>query len=115
MNFESLCTYLEAVHGLYGGLRGRRVVVGHEPEALGEVGLFVYEHFGRDHVAERQERGREVGVCELLRQVVYEQVAAFWTWKVTFQTIRETRLKIRSNQKKLNRALRRLTCFHCMF
>jgi hypothetical protein len=79
LNFESFCTYLEAVHGLYGGLGRRSVVVRHEAEALGEIGLFVYEHFSRDHVAEWQERGRQVRVRELLRQVVNEQVTALWT------------------------------------
>lgn len=44
LHFESLRAYLEPVHGLYGGLRGRRVVVRDEAEALREVRLLVYEH-----------------------------------------------------------------------
>lgn len=81
MNFESFCTYLKAVHGLDGGLRRRRVVVRHEAEAFGQIGLLVYEYFGRNHVAEGQERGRQVRVRELLGQVIDEQVAALRTWK----------------------------------
>lgn len=69
---------MEAVHGLYGGLGGGGVVVRDESETLGEVRLFVYEHFGRDHVAERQEGRRQVRVGELLREVVNEQVSTFW-------------------------------------
>lgn len=71
---------MEAVHGLYGGLGGGSVVVRDETETLGEVRLFVYEHFGRDHVAEREEGRRQICVCELLREMVNEQVAAFRAW-----------------------------------
>lgn len=81
LNFKSLCTYLKAVHGLYGGLCRCCVVVRYETEALWQVRLFVYEHFGRYHVAEGQEGWSEVRVGELLREMVYEQVATFWPWK----------------------------------
>lgn len=69
---------MKAVHSLDGGLCGGGVVVGHEAEALREVGLFVDEHLGGDDVPKWQERGRQVRVRELLRQVVDEQVSAFW-------------------------------------
>lgn len=79
LHFEPLGADLEPVHGGYRGLGGRAIVERHEPEALGQVRLFVYEHFGRNHGPEGQECRRQVRVVELLRQVVDEQVATFRT------------------------------------
>lgn len=67
------------MHRLDGGLRRGHVVERHEAEALGQVGLLVDEHLGGDHVAEGEERRRQVRVGELLRQVVDEQVATLGT------------------------------------
>lgn len=68
------------MHGRYGLLGGLSVVERHETEALGHVRVLVYEHLGRDDGAEWEERGRQVGVGELLGQVVDEQVAAVRSW-----------------------------------
>jgi len=76
LHLEPLGAHLEAVHGLDGGERAHRVVVRHEPEALGEVGLLVNEHLGADDGAERIEGLQEVRVAELLGKVVDEQVRA---------------------------------------
>lgn len=77
---------MEAVHGLYGRLGRGSVVVGDETEAFREVCLFVDEDFGRDHVAERQERGCEIRVGELLGKVVDEEIATFRAWNPEIKT-----------------------------
>ena len=51
-------------------------------ETFGQVGLAVDEHLGGHDVTERQERLRQVGVGELLRQVVDEEVAAVWALRL---------------------------------
>lgn len=79
LHLEPLGADLEAVHGGDRGLRRRGVLEGHEPEALGQVRLFVYEHLRGYHGAEGQEGGGQVDVGELLRQVVDEEVAALGT------------------------------------
>lgn len=71
------------MHALDRGVRGGGRVKGDETETLGQIRLLVDEHLGRDHVAERCERGGQVRVRELLRQVVDEQIAAVRTWKHT--------------------------------
>lgn len=48
-------------------------------ETFAEVGLFVDENFGRNHVSEGQKHLQQVLVSELLRQVVDEQVGPLWT------------------------------------
>ena len=56
---------------------------GGEPtEALAQVGLFVDEDFGRDHVPERHEHLQDVLVPELLGQVVDEQVGPLRSYSV---------------------------------
>lgn len=45
-------------------------------KALAEVCLLVYEYFGTNNGAKRHEGLQQVHVCELLRQVVYEQIGA---------------------------------------
>lgn len=45
---------LEAMHRLDGRLCRTGVIVGNETETLGQIGLFVNEHFGRYHIAEGQ-------------------------------------------------------------
>ena len=50
-------------------------------EALGQIGLLVDEDLGADDVAEGVEGLEEVGVAELLGQVVDEQVGAVGTLK----------------------------------
>ena len=48
-------------------------------EALAQVGLFVDEDFGRNHVPERHEHLQDVLVTKLLGEVVDEQVGPFGT------------------------------------
>lgn len=79
MHFQPLGADLETVHRLDGGLRRGNVVERHKAEALGQVGLLIDEHLGGHHVAEREERRRQIGIGELLRQVVDEQVATLGT------------------------------------
>ena len=51
-------------------------------EALGQIGLLVDEDLGADDVAEGVEGLEEVGVAELLGQVVDEQVGAVGALKI---------------------------------
>lgn len=46
-------------------------------ETFALIGLPVYVHFRAEHLTERHEHMGEFVVAELLRQMVYEQVAAF--------------------------------------
>jgi len=48
-------------------------------EALALIGCTVNVDFGADDVAKRQEHLRQFAVAELLRQMIDEEVAAFWT------------------------------------
>jgi len=76
LHLEALGAHLEAVHRLDGNLGRVRIVERDEAKALGQAGLLVDEHLGRDHIAEGQERGGQIRVGELLRQMVDEKVAA---------------------------------------
>lgn len=69
------------MHRLDSSLRRGGIIVGDEAEALGQVGLFVDKHLGRDDAAKWHEGGRQVGVGKLLWQVIDEQVAPFRTCK----------------------------------
>lgn len=83
LHLEALRADLKAVHSLDGRIRRRGRVKGHEPKALGQIRLLVDEDLRGDHGAKGRERGGEILVGELLRQVVDEQVAAVGTWKHT--------------------------------
>lgn len=74
LHLQSLGADLKAVHRLDGRKRRIVIVERHETEALRQVRLLVDKHFGRNDVAERQKRRRQIGVGELLRQMVDEQV-----------------------------------------
>jgi len=51
-------------------------------EALALIGCTVNVDFGADDVAEWQEHLGQFGVAELLRQMIDEEIAAFWTdWR----------------------------------
>lgn len=67
MDLQPLGADLKTVHRLDGRVGRVRIVVGHEAEALGQVGLLIDEHLGRQDVAERQKCRREIRVNELLR------------------------------------------------
>jgi len=47
-------------------------------EALALIGCTVNVDFGADDVSERQEHLRQFGVAEFLRQMIDEEIAAFW-------------------------------------
>lgn len=81
LHFEPLGTDLEPVHRGYRRLCGSRVVERHETKALGQVRLFVYEHLGRNHRTERQECGGQIGVGELLWEVINKKITTLGTWK----------------------------------
>lgn len=49
-------------------------------KALAQIGLFVDEDFGRDHVSERHEHLQDVLVSKLLGKVVDEQISPFRSW-----------------------------------
>lgn len=75
LNFKAFHADLEAVHGLNGCLRWGRVVEADEAEALALVRRPIDEHFGTDHVTKWQEHLHQLGIPELLRQMVDEEVA----------------------------------------
>lgn len=51
-------------------------------KALAQIGLFVNEDFGRDHISKRHEHLQKVLVPELLRQVVDEKIGALWPYSI---------------------------------
>ena len=77
LNFETFHSNLKSIHGLYGGLGASLVIKTDKSEALALVGRPVNEHLRADDVAKGEEHLHELGVAELLGQVVDEQVAAF--------------------------------------
>ena len=76
MNFKSFHPNLESIHGLDGRLCTGGVIKTDESEAFALVGGSVYEDFGADDVPEGEEHLHELGVPELLGQVVDEQITA---------------------------------------
>ena len=79
LHLQSLGSDLEPVHGLDGTLGRERVVKADKPEALAEVCVLVNEDFGADDAAEGLEHLNEVRVLHVIREVVYEEVAALGT------------------------------------
>lgn len=51
-------------------------------KALAQIGLFVDEDFGRDHVSKRHEHLQKILVPKLLGQVVDEQVGTLWPYSI---------------------------------
>ena len=76
MNFKSFHSNLESIHGLNGRLCTGGVVETDEPKALALVGGPVNEDLGADDIPEGKEHLHELGVPELLGQVVDEQITA---------------------------------------
>ena len=76
LNLQSLHPNLEPVHSLDCRLGTCRVVEADKSEALALVGRPVDEHLRADDVAKGEEHLHELGVAELLGQVVDEEVAA---------------------------------------
>ena len=76
MNFKSLHSNLESVHGCNGGLSTARIVKADKPEALALIGGSVYEDFGADDVPEGEKHLHELSVTKLLGKVVDEEIAS---------------------------------------
>lgn len=51
-------------------------------KALAQIGLFVNEDFGRDHISKRHKHLQKILVPELLWQVVDEEIGALWTYSM---------------------------------
>ncbi len=51
-------------------------------KALAQIGLFVNEDFGRDHISKRHKHLQKILVPKLLGQVVDEQVGALWPYSI---------------------------------
>ena len=78
MNFESLHSNLESVHGCDGGLCTARIVKADKPEALALVGGSVNEDFGADNIPEGEKHLHELRISKLLGKMVDEEIAALW-------------------------------------
>lgn len=51
-------------------------------KALAQIGLFVNENFGGDHISKRHEHLQKILVPTLLGQVIDEQVGALWPYSI---------------------------------
>lgn len=51
-------------------------------KALAQIGLFVNEDFGRDHISKRHKHLQKILVPKLLWQVVDEQIGALWPYSI---------------------------------
>ena len=76
LNFKSLHSNLESVHGCNGGLSAGRIVKTDEPKALALVGGSVNEDLGADDVPEGEEHLHELSISKLLGKMVDEEIAA---------------------------------------
>lgn len=75
-------------------------------EALAQVGLFVDEDFGGDHVSERHEHLQDVLVPEFLGKVIDKEVGTFWTWKMEEGDITCNMVQVGSQQGDARRSER---------
>ena len=76
MNFKSLHSNLESVHGLNSGLCAGGIVKTDKSKALALVGGSVNEDFGADNIPEGEKHLHELGVSKLLGKMVDEEIAA---------------------------------------
>ena len=82
LDLEPLRPDLETVHRLNGTLGRDSVVEADESEALAQVGVFVDEDFGTDNVSERLEHLDEVGILDIVGEVVDKEIASLRAhWK----------------------------------
>ena len=79
LNFKSLHSNLETVHGCNGGLRTSRIIKTDKSKALALVGCSVNEDFGADNVPEGKKHLHELGVAKLLGKMVDEEIASLWS------------------------------------
>ena len=79
MNFKSLHSNLETVHGRDGGLCTSRIIKTDKSKALALVGRSVNEDFGADNVPEGEKHLHELRVTKLLGKVVDEEITSLWS------------------------------------
>ena len=79
-HFQSLLGESETVHLQDRNLRLGRKTVAHEPKPLALPRLLDDKHLRGDHLSERHEQRLQIRVCDVHRQVVNEQVRAFWAY-----------------------------------
>ena len=79
-HFQYLLVDSETVHPLDRNLRLRRKTVAHEPKPLALPRLLVDKNLRGDHISERHEQRLQIRICDVHRQVVNEQVRAFWAY-----------------------------------
>ena len=91
MNFKSLHSNLESVHGCDGGLCATGIVKTDKPKALALVGGSVNEDLGADDVPEGEEHLHELSITKLLGKMVDEEIAAFRSTEATTYRVKASR------------------------
>ena len=76
LNFKSLHSNLESVHGCNGCLCTPRIIKTDKSKALALVGGSVNEDFGADNVPEGEKHLHELGIAKLLGKMVDEEIAS---------------------------------------
>ena len=74
LHFQTFSSNLKAVHGLNGTLCREGIVIAHEPKALAEVSVLVYEHFGAYDTAKRLEHLDQVCILYVVREMINEEI-----------------------------------------
>ena len=86
LNFKSFHTNLEAIHSLNGCLCTGGVIETNKSEALALVGGSVDEDFAADNISKGKEHLHQLCISKLLRQMINEKVASFWsTYGATYK------------------------------
>ena len=83
LNFKSLHSNLETVHGRDGGLCTSRIIKTDKSKALALVGRSVNEDFGADNVPEGKKHLHELSITKLLGKVVDEEIATLRSAEAT--------------------------------
>ena len=86
LNFKPFHTNLEAIHSLNGCLCTGGVIETNKSEALALVGGSVDEDFAADNISKGKEHLHQLCISKLLRQMINEKVASFWsTYGATYK------------------------------
>ena len=80
LNLKSFRANLKAIHRLDSTLGGESIVVRNEAETFTQTGDFVDENLGRDDVAKWSKHLDQVGVCDVIGEVIDEQVGTLRTY-----------------------------------
>ena len=83
MNFKSLHSNLESVHGCDGSLCTARIIETDKSEALALVCRPVNEDFGADNIPEGEKHLHELGIAKLLGKMVDEEIASLRATEAT--------------------------------